>query len=599
MILDSIALSLVAYEINKQIIPARILDLYQIEQYGILLVLKNKKGDHKIFFSLKPDRMTFFISEIIPLKENVSSTFTKQLKSQLQGGKLSKIEQLDFDRIIKLTIQSYHKFGPSVEYNLIFEFMGKHSNAILIDENGFIKTALKQVGSELNRYREIKPGILYKSPPAQDKLNPLTVNKEQFLNIFLRNSASSQPDYWWQLLCHNFQGISQKSAREMVSFLKFPADQKVSELQSEQLINLWEAFCNFREKIIQHNITPLLLIDRNSGKAIDYSLISPIESSEIEYLSFNQVSACLESFYYQISKEKKKQELHQIIIKILNKNREKLEEKNKILKRKNKEIEDCEQYKKKGELIKANLWNIKYGMHQVTLIDYTEPGLPRIDIELNPNFSPLQNARQFFQRYKKLTVNRVRIKKQLLENQESLKQLNEIYLKLSESKNSLSKLTALYQKLVQLNYIKRGKGIGSKNSIKRMPSILKFLSTDGWNILVGKNSQQNEYILRHLSSGNDFWLHHQLKSGAHVIIKNHQNLSSPPPDTLTFAARLTGYYSRVKNYETAPIIYTLRKYVKKPKNSKVGKVVYSQEKSIPVFIDYEEIQKDINKMILT
>jgi predicted ribosome quality control (RQC) complex YloA/Tae2 family protein len=116
---------------------------------------------------------------------------------------------------------------------------------------------------------------------------------------------------------------------------------------------------------------------------------------------------------------------------------------------------------------------------------------------------------------------------------------------------------------------------------------------------VGKNSQQNEYILRHLSNGNDFWLHHQLKSGAHVIIKNHQNLSSPPPDTLTFAARLTGYYSRVKNHETAPIIYTLRKYVKKPKNSKIGKVVYSQEKSIPVLIDYEEIQKDINKMIIT
>ena len=103
-------------------------------------------------------------------------------------------------------------------------------------------------------------------------------------------------------------------------------------------------------------------------------------------------------------------------------------------------------------------------------------------------------------------------------------------------------------------------------------------------------------ILTHLSRGNDFWLHNESRSGAHVLIKNHQNLAAPPPATLNFAARLAGYYSKVKDGETAPIVYTFRKYVRKPKDVKVGKVVYSQEKSIPVRIAYEEIEKEIKKM---
>jgi predicted ribosome quality control (RQC) complex YloA/Tae2 family protein len=131
-----------------------------------------------------------------------------------------------------------------------------------------------------------------------------------------------------------------------------------------------------------------------------------------------------------------------------------------------------------------------------------------------------------------------------------------------------------------------------------VPSLQKFLSIDGWAILVGKNNRQNEYLLRHLSNGNDFWLHNQTRPGAHVLIKNHQGLPAPPPDTLNFAARLAGYYSRVKDNETAQIVYTLRKYVKKPKDSKAGKVIYSQEKSMAIVINYEQIKKDIKKMMV-
>jgi len=145
-------------------------------------------------------------------------------------------------------------------------------------------------------------------------------------------------------------------------------------------------------------------------------------------------------------------------------------------------------------------------------------------------------------------------------------------------------------------------GKEKSNNIKRkkkQPNISKFISPDGWTILAGKNNKQNEYILRHLSSGNDFWLHNLTNPGGHIIIKNHKNLENPPHRTLLFAARLAGYYSKTKDKEHAIIIHTQRKYVKKPKDAKPGKVIYSNEKTLPILVNHDDIKKEMHKMWTT
>ena len=163
----------------------------------------------------------------------------------------------------------------------------------------------------------------------------------------------------------------------------------------------------------------------------------------------------------------------------------------------------------------------------------------------------------------------------------------------------MEELAVIYHKLVMLKYIKKEKESSTKRKTEQIPMISKFLSPEGWTILVGKNNRQNEYILRFLSSGNDFWLHNLTKPGSHVIIKNHKNLESPPHSTLILAARLAGYYSKTKDKENALIIFTFRKYVKKLKNSKMGKVIYSNEKTLTVMINHSEIKKDINRLLIT
>lgn len=597
MILDSIALALVLSELKNQFSTAKIIDFHQVGQFGIMLILKTNQDEQRLFFSLRPDRMAFFLSELIPLADNHSSAFIQQLNSLLKGSRLLAIEQINFDRIVQLTIQTYHKFGPAIEYKLIIEFMGKHSNAILVDEHGFIRISFKQVGSDLNRYREIKPGVLYKSPPAQHKLNPLTISKEQFLTVIEKAKSEAPSDYLEQFLVISFQGISIKSAREITVFLNYPPEQTLTKISSDQIIPLWEKFNHLRERIIKQDISPVLLVDKNSGKAFDYSLINPAAQPGIVYSPFSRVSLCLESLYEQLNQQEKKQELYQSINKILNKQQSKLIEKEEFLEKRLREIDECTQYKQKGELLKANLWNIKPGIRQITLTDYSQHSRPAITISLNPDLSPWQNARQFFQKYKKLASSSKGIKKQLLANQQALKQLQELFSKLNTSRDSLSELITLNQKLIELNFIKiKKEGTGRKNE-KKLPTILRFISTDGWAIIVGRSRQQNEYILAHLSRGNDFWLHPQIRPGAHVIIKNHQNLPSPPPDTLNLAARLAGYYSKVKDGESISIVYTLRKYLRKPRDDKAGKVIYSQEKSIVIPVNHEEIRKEIKERI--
>ena len=212
--------------------------------------------------------------------------------------------------------------------------------------------------------------------------------------------------------------------------------------------------------------------------------------------------------------------------------------------------------------------------------------------------TPLQNAKHYFKKYKKLQQNHDAIEKQISENQKHLLQLKEIEMKLVESRDSLEELSEIYHRLIKLKYINKEKEASAKRKTEKTPAISKFLSREGWTILVGKNNRQNEYILRFLSSGNDFWLHNLTKPGSHVIIKNHKNLESPPHSTLILAARLAGYYSKTKDKENALIIHTLRKYVKKPKNAKMGKVIYSNEKTLTVMINHSDIKKEIRHLLI-
>ncbi|MDD3640546.1 MAG: NFACT RNA binding domain-containing protein [Atribacterota bacterium] len=595
MKLDSIAIASVVFETKKNIIPAKIIELYQPSKYEILFVLKSKKGIGRLFFSIRPDRMAFFRSESLIPSENFTSLFFNHLQNWLQGADLLDIEHYQFDRIIKLIFQPYIKFGTTKNYQLIIEFMGKHSNAVLVDEQLNIKSAIKQVGSEVNRFREIKPGIPYVYPPKQDKHNPLSISQEMFLNLLNDDIKNNDIIFFWQFLQHNFSGLGKKSAKEIVTAMGLSSQYYLREFSQGDYARMWQLFSEVVNKIANNIMFPAVIIDKKSNNILDYSLLSPVTKKEDSIVvNFKETSNCLEFVFNRLTEQDKKKELYQNINKILNKNIKKFEKMKNIFQKKKKDIESSEEYRKKGELIKANLYRIKPGVKEVSLVDYID-NEKEIIVSLNPDFNPVQNAEYYFNKYKKLQQNSKNIKQQAEEIENAFHQLEEIRKKTEENKDSLEILSDIYKELSKSGYIKTEKRINTKRK-KPQPNISKFISPDGWTIIVGKNNKQNEYLLRYLSSGNDFWLHNLTSPGGHIIIKNHKNLDNPPFQTLLFAARLAGYYSKIKDKEYAIIIYTQRKYVKKPKNSKPGKVIYSNEKTLQILINHDEIKNDMHKM---
>ena len=593
MRLDSITISSVITELNNIIIPAKIIDIYQIGKFELILLLKNNHHVRQLFFSIRPDRMTFFLSHFNLPEKSFSASFYQYLKHWIVGSTIIEIKQFQFDRIITVKILPYIKFGPLKYFYLKIEFMGKHSNIILLDDRNQIKATIKQVDSEVNRYREIKPGLQYIPPPTQNKINPLTTNQANFIQRLKENHQKDL--YFWQHLSGSFQGIGIKSAKEITTLCGLSNDEKLGQLPIEHFNKIAFQFIYIMQNIKLNKISPKVILDKNKGNVIDYTLIGPKHTFQntSQIISFDQTSDCLEYVYKKLTERDKIANLNQLISKHINKNLKKLQSKISFLQKRNQEIRNSSYYKIKGELIKANLWKIKNGDNRINLIDFTQPDLPEVMVELKPDLSPQENAQYYFKKYKKLSQNTDLIKTQLDYNLKALHKLQQLKNDFNENRESLAVLSKLVQDLIRLKYIQKNKKSFNKKKGGISAKTNSFFSSDGWTILLGKNDKQNENILKYLSSGNDFWLHNRSRPGSHVLIKNHKNVNTPPFTTLQFAAKLAIYFSKTKNNEKAEVIYTMRKYVKKPKNAKPGKVIYTNEKTIVLKNNKEDIQKKI------
>ena len=601
MSLDSITLTAIRKELIDMFKDAKIVNIFQVKKYKIIFEIKpirilpsyntNSIKLFHIHISTDPSKMEIYFSEAENIKKTINSPFLALLQSQFIGGKILDIKHLDFDRILHFIIQPYLKFGKTKNITLVVEFMGKHSNMILLNENNIIEGSIKSITSKINRYREVIPGKLYTPPPSQNKLNPLEISKENFFNIFY--SCSDKELSLGHLLKNKLKGISPQSAKEIIFQANLLPDKKILEVSSRELEFLWSSLNRIIENIKHQHFNPTIFLDPQSRKIKTYSLIESRKSPRCNKLSFNDTNSCLKYFFTEEEKEREIISLKNKLKRIINKNMAKLNEKINIYQNKILEVKNCDRYKLMGELIKSNLGNIKRGEAKITTINYYSPQQEVITIPLNKSLTPLQNAQSYFKKYRKTKDSLKIISEQLNSNQEKLSQLEDLHKLYKQNSNSLSNLQEIYNKLVKLGLAKKviapvKKQKKERNKLK--PT--KYVSKDGWEIYVGKNNQQNDFLTLKLASGNDIWLHTKTIHGSHVIIKNKGSYQTPPLSTLLQAAQLAAYFSKARNEKKVLVDYTLKKYVKKPKNAKPGMVTYSHEKSLLIKIDPQAI-KDI------
>ncbi len=602
MSLDSITLAAMRKELLDKFTEGKIVSLIQTKKYKIIIEVKpvkflasnniNKKSEiFYIHISLDPSLPEIYFTELKNRQKTISSPFLTLLQNQLRGGKILDIEHPNFDRILHFIIRPYQKFGKLPNKILVVEFMGKHGNMILLKEDKTIGTALKLIDFNISRYREIMPGKLYVPPPSQNKSNPLNINREGFLNIFNSLSAENKDLNIWKLIQNSFTGISPQSAKEVVLQANLSPEKNVSETSGVDLKMLWTSFNRIATNIKNYNFQPALFLDPLSKKVKAWSIIDSVQFPKYHKLTFNEANSCLESLFTELEKEREILSMQNKLDQIIRKNMLKINNKINDCQKKMEEVKNCEKYKINGELIKANLPSIKRGDREITTINYYSTRQENITIPLNDKLTPLENARLYFKKYRKTKDSFQIIFEQLKNHKLKLAQLTELQKLYEQESNSLPNLLKIYNNLTKLGWAKKTTApLKSLKKEKNRFAPVKYISKDGWEIYVGKNNLQNDFLTFKLASGNDTWLHAKNIQGSHIIIKNKGSKQSLPLDTLIQAANLAAYFSKAKKDDKVLVDYTLKKHVKKPKKARPGMVIYSQEKGLWIKIDLEEIR---------
>lgn len=494
-----------------------------------------------------------------PPRGQKQSYFADFLSTHLKHGNIIDIEQLGWDRILKLTVQPItdEPIQPPPKA-IIAEFMGKHSNIILVDStDDRILECLKHIDETMSRFREVLPGDNYVLPPQQEKIDPLTIDKATFSELF------SSSEVTWKTLFGQINGLSPTLAKEII-------------IRSEKT-DLWDAFQQVLIYFNPNHVTPNLLTEEDNPLAA-YPLILqqyPHATSQ----PYETLSDALSAYYDAITeRERVTSEIH-TLTQALEKQKSMLGRKEKALQRDLENAEKSEDYKIQGELLLANLHKIRRGQTQVEIQNYYSPNLDSLTIKLNPEQTPSENAQAFFKKYTKAKRGYSQIQQRLAELEAEQKVLSRYENRLTFAK-TFESLQQLHSEFLENGYLKTQKQ--KKQQQTSDGPYRKYISKNGFHIYVGRNSQSNDLLLREIAKPRDMWLHAKQIHGSHVIIRNPENRPDIPMPTLLQAAQLAAFYSKAHHSSYVPVDYTWAKYVVKRKGNVAGYVHYTHEKTLYV-----------------
>ena len=539
-----------------------------------LLILIRKEGESKtLLFSVDPSHC-----RIVSLTEDESRPFrewaTTSLFSQVLDTIILNIEQVDFDRVIKFSCQRETEL-EKVEFEIFFELTGRNSNAILVQsygskfgkKSGLILDSLKKVRPAQSRVRQILPGIKYLLPPAPKKHNPFSTTEEQFRKIIQTHPEENLI----QILIYHFMGIDELTAKKIEE-----ESLSSSPLKPFPVDIIWKSLQSIFHQISTHKISPHLILD-TAEKPIGISLFDLNSIPESQKTPFSSLNQALKNFFFlEIEKSEKVTKL-QNLSGLIQKTIEKWKKRGKKLKDELSSLQEAESFNKFGDLIFNHLPEIKKGSEHIELIDYSTPEHHKIKILLDPSLSPKENALSYFKKYRKAKSGVEKLKEIIIQTENEIKELSGVAIDLQKKeKLDYKKIEA---KLYTLGLLKAPRP-KRKERKKGRYALREFVSADGWKILVGRNNRENDFLTFKIARSEDLWFHAQNTPGSHVVLKKGERKKHPTPKAIQQAASLAAYYSKAKTSKKVSVIYTLAKYVKKPKNAPPGLVKVEKMKSI-------------------
>ena len=583
MSFDSLALRLVTHELHDAILNGTIRHVEQLDSHSLVLKISQAAEIHHLLISTHAvHARTHLIQR--PPKGQKRSHFADFLTKHIMRGRITGVEQIGWDRVLKLSIAPRSEDIEMSPKSIISEFMGKHSNIVLIDQaTGKILECLRHIDETMSRYREVLPSVTYMSPPQQEKLDPLTLDRATFVSLI-----EDRAQIGWRLLFNAIDGLSPTLAKEIIARAG----------DSPTPDRLWEAYQQVVEHFHPRHSCPQLFIEavspteriaspeaplrhlNEADKLIAVSALKLDQFPNTESRPFETMSEALSAYYDVIGRNEAIQAERNTLNQILARMQTATDRKLVSLRQDLANAEQAEDYRIRGELLTANLYRTNRGQTVVEVENYYNPDPEqKIQIELDPKLSPSENAQQYFKRYTKAKRGRSIIH-QLIADNEAEREALRYHASEVEEAQTLKELRTVRSTFAKKGWIREAKG--QQKQKESEGTFRKYTSPDGFQLYVGRNSAENDLLLRRIASGRDMWLHAKQIHGSHVIIRNPENKPGIPMPTLLQAAQIAAAFSKARHASYVPVDYTWVKYVVKPKGSVAGFVNYTHQKTLYV-----------------
>lgn len=575
MALDGLVIHSIVDELHKKLLGGKIDKVYQPENDEVVLHIRNNKENFKLVLSCSASNPRVYLASDYKKENPINAPmFCMLFRKYIQGGNIVNVSQVDFERIIKISVESFDELKEKTTKDIIIEIMGRHSNIILThSSNNKIIDSAKRIPPSVSRVRQILPGQTYVLPPKQDKLNPIT---DISLNSFV-DTLSSFDGPIFKAIYSKFLGISSVIAKEICFRANIDENLLVSEISSDDISKIYREFHNLFKYIKDNIYNPCMVIDTSIDKVLDFSCINLSLFSNLSIINDDSISKILENYY---ATKDIKDRIHQRSSDLRKSISIKLDRLYNKLNKQEKELiesENADIYKIKGELITSYIYMIEKGMESVEVANFYDPEYKNIKISLNTNFTPSENAQKYFKKYNKLKTAKKEITSQMEITKEEIDYLENIMLSIENCEN-LAELMDIREELGKVGYLR------SKNNSKKETKLTtkphEFVSSNGFKILVGKNNKQNDHLTLKVASNEDIWMHTKNIPGSHVIIKTEGK--EVPDETIFEGAMLAAFFSKSKMSSQVPVDYTKKKNVKKPNGAKPGMVIYDTNNTIYV-----------------
>ncbi len=568
MSFDGMVTGAVAHQLSHLLTGGKIEKIYQPEADEIILNIHSGRENYKLYISSNSSHARIHLITEATSNPLNPLGFCMLLRKHLQGGRISAIRQKDSERIVEIFVDTINELGFSVNKKLIVEIMGKHSNIIVVDNaTNKIIDSIKRVSIDVNRYRQLLPGQQYIYPPSQNKVPYYGITEAQ-IRSFTENAGENAA----KALMSNIQGISPLIADEIV----FQAGVlKSEENDATTPLALFRVLNQLVEGIANDTPSPRVYLQED-GTPFDFHLF-PLNTIAPYYreLKFTDISEAISYYYSNKSSSNRIRQKASDLDRAIGTSLDKLYLKKQRLSEDLLEAERSDIYRLYGELITANLHQIRQGASLAEVLDYYSG--ETISIPLDPRFTPNQNAQRYYKKYSKAKTAVTEKKIQLEEANADIEYLESV-LSYIEKASSIEEMEELRQELVESGYLRKKKNSFKPNKSK--PAPYQYTTSDGFRVLVGRNNKENDIITFKTASGKDIWLHTKDIPGSHVILFTEGKGAT---ETAIFeAAALAAYHSKGRESENVPVDYTQVRHVKKPNGAKPGMVIFTDNKTVYV-----------------